>query len=532
MSRISKCRGSLSELPFHFLLKLHFVLLLLLCFASAALSQQVAGSYAITTPEASLFALDPASLNPATARGPIGLIGNPAALASVQGTQFGIALGFAHSDRGQFNLQLLEAVPEFEAVNLRSEFKMEEKGGLAAFGIGRQVGKFVFGFNFMQPRRAAVQMSASGKTNMRFHFDVDEPITAETVPDLPVESIPMLWRIEAQADLELHSKPAEISLSTLPLFFGAAYHLGPLALGAGLKYLRISSNDAVATMTTSLRGTGAIVGTPYGEDPYFGLPWSGTVRAEAQFEDQPFEAQYQLGLKGSRWACTFGSNLNLKVLKLGLTIERGFRDTLEGSYRIRVLHTAGPPIDPNLHDVTLDVSQLPNVEGSASLSLRDFKKDSLVFERTGEVNIGGYSGIAGGLQLLIFGLYAGGEIPSNPPDFGSFYFASYIDLPLFFVPVNLRAGFLQRMDFFYTEEEDIVPYRSIFHLTAGTAIRFGVQRFIPALRQPVELQVGVRSSLLPLAFNQVKDESEGVEDNMLPNLVETLTLGLGLQIVL
>ena len=423
-------------------------------------------------------------------------------------------------------------MPEFDDVTLRSEFKMEEKGGLAAFGIGRQVGKFVLGFSFMQPRRAGVQFSASGKSNMRFHFDVDEPITAETVPDLPVESIPMLWRIEAQADLELRSKPAEISLSTLPLFFGAAYRLGPLALGAGLKYLRISSNDAVATMTASLRGSAAIVGTPYGEDPIFGLPWSGSVRAEAQFEDQPFEATYQFGLKGSRWAFTAGSHLNLKVLKLGLTFERGFRDKLEGSYRIRVLHTSGPPIDANLHNVTVDLSKLPNVEGNANLSLRDFKKDSLVFAGDGQVNIGGYTGIAGGLQLLIFGLYAGAEMPSDSPDFGSFYFAGYIDLPLFFVPVNLRAGFLQRMDFFYTEEEDIVPYRSVFHLTAGTAIRFGVQRFIPALHQPVELQVGVRSSILPLAFNQVKDESEGLKDSVLPNLVETLTLGLGLRIAL
>ena len=52
------------------------------------------------------------------------------------------------------------------------------------------------------------------------------------------------------------------------------------------------------------------------------------------------------------------------------------------------------------------------------------------------------------------------------------------------------------------------------------------------LRQPVELQVGVRSSILPLAFNQVKDESEGLKDSVLPNLVETLTLGLGLRIAL
>jgi hypothetical protein len=88
------------------------------------------------------------------------------------------------------------------------------------------------------------------------------------------------------------------------------------------------------------------------------------------------------------------------------------------------------------------------------------------------------------------------------------------------------------MDFIFTDEEDIVPLRSVFHITAGTAIRFGVQSLIPALRQPVELQVGVRSSIIPLAFNQVKDESEGVEDSKLPSLVDTLTLGFGLRIAL
>ncbi|MDZ7290401.1 MAG: hypothetical protein ONB44_14570 [candidate division KSB1 bacterium] len=502
------------------------------CAASAAWSQEVVGSYVATTPEASLFALNPGYLNPATAQGAIGLITNPAALASVRKTELGFAIGFSHSDRGSFDLQLLDSTKEYEAVNLQSEIEMKERGGLAAFAIGRQVGKFVLGFGFMQPRRAGVRLSASGKTSMQFHFEVNEPITREMVPDLPVASIPMQWQVEAQTDLELFSRPAEIYLSTLPMFFGAAYRWRALSFGVGAKYLHISSSNEVASVTTSLRGTANIVGTPYGVDPITKQPWTGTMRASVQFEDKPFEADYQLGVKGSRWAIMAGSSLDLKLFKLGLTVERGYRDKLEGSYRIRVVHTAGPPVNPDLHDVALDVTKLPRVEGNANLTLRDFEKDSLFFEEAGEVAIGGYTGVAGGLQFLIFGFYAGAEIPRDSPDFGSSYFGGYIDLPALIAPVNIRAGFLQRMDFIYTKEEDVVPLRSVFHLTAGTSIRFGVQRLIPSLHQPVELQVGVRSSIIPAAFNQVKEESEGLEERKLPNLVETLTLGFGLRIAL
>jgi hypothetical protein len=536
MGKIKKCSltllGFLIRLSTAFLLGIGVVLIVIGWTTSAAWGQQAVGSYVATTPEASLFALNPAYLNPAAAQGPIGLITNPAALASVRNTEFGLAFGLSHSDRGRFNMQLVDATQEYESVTVQSEIKMEERGGLAAFGVGRQVGNFALGLGIMQPRQAGVRMSASGKSSMVFHFDVDEPITRETVPDLPVESIPMRWRVDVQTDVDLRSSPAEIYLSTLPVFLGAAYRMGPLSLGVGAKYLRISSSNESATMTASLRGTANIVGTPYGVDSVSGQPWTGTMRAFAQLEDTPFEAEYQLGLEGSRWAIIAGSSLDLKLLKLGFTVERAFRDKLKGSYRIRVVHTAGPPIDPGVSNVTLDVSQLPRVDGNANLSFRDFEKDSISFSNVGELEIGGYTGISGGLQFLIFGFYAGGEIPRNPPDFGSYYFGGYLDLPLFILPVKIRTGLLQRMDFIYTEEEDVVPIRSVLHVTAGASFRIGVRRILPALRQPLELQVGIRSSLLPLAFSQIQDESEGLEDIDLPSLGETLTLGFGLRIAL
>jgi|GEM_PF-2483365 len=530
MHQLLPHRGILTEIKPGIVL-LIIIILLLLCATVAKLhGQHASGSYSITTPEANLFALNPAALNPAAARGIIGMSGNPAALASITGSDFGFAVGFAHSEQGSFDIQILDAIPEFEAVTLHSKFTMEEKGGIALIGIGRRYKNFAVGFTITQPRRAGINFNAGGGATMRLHFDADEPITRETVPDLPVESIPMLWHVETATNLEIHSRPAEISISTLPLYWGAAYKWGRLSLGAGLKYLYITSNDGAASITANLSGSATITGTPYGLDQIFGIPWSGTVQAITQFKDQPFAANYKIGLQGSRWVLTTGVSLNLTFLKLGLVLEHGFKDKLDGAYQIQVRHTSGPPLGLQLSNVSLDLHQLPNVTGSATLELSEFQKDSVVFNGSGHIDLGGYTGISGGLQLWIFGLYVGAEMPASPPDFGAFYFAAYTDIPLYFMPVRLRAGFIQQMDFFFTEEEDVVPYRSAANLTIGTAIRFKVQRYLHYIKQPVELQVGVRSSLLPLAFSQVKEEFAGLNDNKLPNMLKTLTLGFGLQL--
>lgn len=540
MSELKKCLlrllGGLPRFSISSIIKRRCALFILICWPTSGVwGQQVVGSYAATTPEASLFALNPAYLNPATAQGAIGVITNPAALASVHKLEFGFAAGLSRSDRGRFNVQLLEATPEYESLNLDSEIRMEEHGGLSAFGIGWRVGKFALGFGLMQPRRAGIRLAASGKKSMVFHFDVDKPITRDMVSDLPVESIPMRWNIAAQTELELTSNPAEVYISALPVFFGAAYRLGSLSLGIGTKYLALSSSQEEATLKASLQATADIVGTPYGVEPVSGRPWSGSVRALTYIEDIPFAAAYRLGLQGSRWSMIAGSSLNLKMFKLGFTVERGFRDALEGSYRIRMSHTAGPPSDPDLSDVSLDVSRLPHVEGHANLSLRDFQKDSLSLAGMGKLKVGGYTGISAGLQLLFLGVYGGAEIPTDPPDLGAAYFGAYIDLPALLVPARIRAGFLHRTDFFWTEDKDVVPLRSVFHITAGTSIRIGLQRLFPPLRPAsgvVELQVGIRSSLIPLAFSLVEDDVEGMEDISLPKPIETIGLNLGLRFTL
>jgi len=505
-----------------------WTLALMVAVSATGWAQQLVGTYGSTTPEASLFFLNPTYLNPAAAKGVLGLSANPAALAAVKGTEATIAFGQTHTTEGRFRVQILDSTETYDPVFLDSKIGLREYGGLAVVGVAHRIGRITFGMAFQQARRGSLELIAQDTTALSTHFDVAEPITRAHIQDLPVDSIPMHWNVRSKMVLDFDTTPGELAVSVRPIMAGVALRLGVLSIGAGLKYLQIRSSDQLTTVVARVRGAANVIGKPYGVDPRTGLPWTGEVRADVTLDDAPLHARYRFSISGSRWALATGLRLDLRVLKIGLTYERGLRSSVEGAYLFETIWTKGLPAGVDIPQVDLDLTQLPKLSGEAYLNLTKFAKDTVTYQDSGRFTLRGYHGISGGLQLLFLGAYLGGEIPTAAPDIASFYFGTYVNLPLLFLPLWMNAGLLHRSDLMQISEDSLIPIRSVTHLGVGISARLSLQRWIPALKEPVRLGFGLWTSILPLALSLVQDEMEDVEEVQLPRAHETLSFSFGL----
>jgi len=497
-----------------------------------AQAQQLVGTYTSSAPEAALMFLDPGTMNPAVSRGILGLLANPAALHTVQSAEVSLAVSTRQTSTGRFQFEATDSTEYFDAISLDAEAQLHENGGIGTVGLAKRFGALAAGIAVMQPRTSAIQAQAQGLLDLSTHFELDEPLTRNEVPDLPVESIPVRWDVRSQTRVLLQSAPGEISISVRPVIAGLALRLGPLALGGALKYFHITSGGAPISLTARVQGEALITGSPYGLNPLTGQPWGGTLQAAVTMQDTPLRITNRLEVSGSRWAGTLGSTLDLKVLKIGLTFERGLRGTVEGSYEIETIHTTGLPEEVEFTDIAVEVNQQSQVSGNARLDLNQFEKDTLRYAESGSFEVEGYTGFSVGINFLFLGVFAGGEIPSTTFDLGAGYFGAYAELPLVLLPVKVRAGFFHRTDFFRSVEDVDVPLRSVTHVGLGTTLRLPLHRWIGLGKDSSNLSIAARSSLVSLAFESVKEDLGETRKQATPKLGETLALSFGLQLPL
>jgi hypothetical protein len=495
-------------------------------------AQHLTGSYTVTTPEAGLFFLNPAYLNPAVGKGILGLSMNPAALRHVQRFDIAFAMCMPQESDGSFTLQAADTTAIYDPISIESRLELREQGGMAGLGVAARKGRWSFGVAVMQPRITRLSMRIQGTIPITARFTLDHPITRQTIPDLPVEEIPMTWDIQGNMTLRLSGMPAELKLSALPVVAGMACSLGPLTLGAGLTWIRLSSGNDVSRLNTHLDGQAAGTGRPYGNEPLTGLPWSGSMTAEFSLSDDPLSALYTLHVKGDRFSASLGGSLTLGPLALGGSFSHGLPGRVTGAYELTTVHTSDLPIGVEFPAIALDWSKLPEVKGNASLYLSEFQKDTLSFTDSGTLSLGEWNSYAVGLRLSFLGAFVGGELPQKRPDFTSLIAGVYAEFPLPWLPMRLNAGFLSRTDAIVNEKEVIVPYRVVSHIGAGIAVRLPLGRWIGWGDGPSWLRLGVRSSLASMALDIMKKDQKGAKSRSLPPLTETLGISAGLETTL
>ncbi len=509
-----------------------FILLWLQLLSGLVVAQQLVGTYTTSAPEASLFFLNPGYLNPALGKGILGMAANPAALRTVTGRQMGIAFELPQSSDGSFSIKAMDSTDVYAPVYLDTQLELREMGGIAAVGYAQQMGRWCFGVGLMQAQRGGVNLQARGGVVVRTHFEVDQPITKAMVPDLPVDEIPILWNVNTDVSLEFASTPAQLYLSILPIMAGVCYNRGPLSLGLGVKYFHISSSDETARLTSLISGIGTIVGVPYGNDPYTGTPWRGSVTADFTIDDQPFLADYSFNVSGNRFEVSVGGILKLGPFSIGANFANGFRGNIKGSYQITTIQTIGLPEENEIPQVDLNWSNHPQLSGHASLYLANFKKDTTSFQDSGELEVGGYRSYSFGIHFLVLGAFVGGELPQSYPDLASVYAGINIEFPLPFVPVRLNAGLIHRTDAIQSSADYAVPFRVVTHAGIGVAVKFPyLQRWTGLGKQDVWLRFGLRSSLTSLVLKAMEEDvNDNTTNRSLPSVSESLALSLGLEV--
>ena len=493
-------------------------------------AQHITGTYTTSAPEATMFFLNPGYLNPAFGSGALGMYSNPAGLHVVKGNRLSFAYGSSQSSTGQLSFQALDETDFYKPITLDTQFEIKETGGLGAVGFAHQSGNWVWGIAMMQARKGGVSLQAQGSLDLTASFEYDIPITRELYSDLPVEEIPVTWNVDTRGTLEFSSTPAELYLSIQPIMGGFSWQKGHFSLGAGLTYFQLKSSNDTGAIYSQVDGSATITGTPHGIDPKTGLAWHGILGATVNIQDQPLVATYNFDISGQRFAFTVGGMMNYKPLSLGISYTHGFKSTITGSYDITTITTVDLPDKDILSDVELDLELQPELRGHASLTLRDFKKDTLVTKDSGSLNIGGYHAVSVGLHFLIFGAFVGAEVPQTYPDIYSGYFGLYMDFPLPKLPVRFNAGFITRSDGVMNETDFNIPFRVVSHVGAGLAFRLPTHEWFHFGHEHSWLRFGVRSSLTSYAVEILKAEMTETDNEKIPPAFESIAWSIGLSL--
>jgi len=493
-------------------------------------AQQITGSYTTSAPEASLFFLNPGYINPALGNGVLGMQSNPAGLRSVSRRQFSVAFAAPQSSDSRFTFQLIDSNSVYLPFDVNADIQMKEMGGISAIGYAQQHGAWTWGVSMLQPRHGGVTLDAGGIFDINTAFQIDKPITKEMVPDLPVDEIPVTWDVDTKLQVGLHSQPAELYLSVLPIEAAVAVEKGVFALGAGLTYYHISSSSDVGRITSSLQGTASVTGRPFGIDPESNEAWIGEIGADVSFYDEPITALYNFQVSGHRFAVSFGGVMNWGVLSLGANYSHGFKANINGSYDISTIVTAGLPDISSLTNVQLEYSTSPLISGHAKMDLNHFAKDTLSWSNSQLVNMGGYNSFSLGLYFLGLGAFVGADVPQIMPDLLSTYLGAYIDMPLPWLPIRVDAGGIYRSDSFMSDASTVAPIRVTTHIGGGVSIKTPFNRWFKLGDQPGWLRVGVRSSLTSVAMSVIEKQVADPEDESLPNVFENLAMSLALEV--
>lgn len=505
-----------------------FVIFSFFSITDNSVSQHLSGTYTTSAPEASLFFLNPGYLNPAFGSGAFGMFSNPAGLYVVRGNEISIAFTTSYASSANFSLTAVDESSVYEPINIDTQLKIEESGGLAGIGYAREMGKWHFGVALMQARKGGIRLQAQGTIDLETQFDLEEAITREILSDLPVDEIPMTWDVDTQATFTLSSTPAELYLSILPIITGVSYSSKHFSLGAGLTYYNLSSSNQTGQITTYLDSRNSIIGKPHGNDPITGLPWQGQISADVFLHDQPMIAKYQFDVSGNRFALSLGGMMNYKLLSLGVTYQNGFRATINGHYNLSSITSSDLPTDNLLSDVNIDFSAAPTLSGHASLDISNFAKDTLNTYDSGDIQVGGYQSFSLGAHFLIFGLFGGAEIPKSFPDIYTIFFGLYTDFPIPKTPVRLNFGFIHRSDGFADKSSYSVPYRISTHLGGGIAFQLPLNEWINFGEYKSWVRIGIRSSLTSYALNIIDIEASESDRKKLPSPFESMAFSMGM----
>jgi len=481
-------------------------------------SSKLEAHLTFTSPDLNLYFLDPGFLDLNQSHGSVGMMNNPAGLGKTRILDIFVAGSMTRSYKTDLDLKLADSSQLTGQIKVPAVLNLKDQGGLDYVGVAGKAGPFGIGL-CLQGNYGFEAGIDQGQVDVtqRFEYSYQDTIPSGTVISglpLPVD-VPINWRVAATGTVSLTSG-GTAQFTNRPLFVGMGTRWGPFNVGIGAKRTTI---EAVALLDLkfsdridSLRGM---------VDDSSGTITLDSIRVNSPFDDSIFFDRFSCELTGDRYSIVLGANMEIPILKMGLSIEQGLPYKLDGWY----FNKAGLPYgQPSLNGVDLTgltydpVGQ--SIHGSASLDLGgvEFKHKSA--SDTGTIDMPATTSIRASLGLKFWGFRLGlnggmDMLEKKFPSLGTAYASAGTSLNI--KVVNLRLGVAGRWPYVSLEENKLVSTPPTLMLGAGAGVPLPFGELMTSAR------INLTNGLLKVA-NMEKEAQKKF------NPLETVALGAGLRL--
>jgi hypothetical protein len=443
--------------------------------SAQTLSTQMEAHIAMSTPELNLYFLDLGFLDLNLAHGSVGMMNNPGGLGRTGIMDVTVAGSLSKDVGMSTDIKLMDSTEVTGELKIPSYLTLTDQGGFDYVGVAGKMGPFGVGIAYQRSFAVEVGLDqADLDISQRFNYAYDYILTSDANGTLPGGlAVPVTFNVSAVTNVHLKGS-GEARISNQPIFVGAGTKYGPINMGMGVKVTRI---EALANTSLKLSGSidslrGELDSTNTGGPSVI----FDNVDIYAPFGDSIFYSKFSSDLQGTQYSLVLGGNMELPIVKLGMSLEMGMPYKLSGYY----FNNSGlPEGQPELDSISVSNLQFDTLTqtftGDVKLNLGGVEYARKTAADTGEIELPGVTSLKASLGLKLWGLRVGVNggmdmLTGEWPMIGNAY--ASVGTSLSVKRTSLRLGLASRWQYLALEDDKLYSSAPMVILGAGVGIPF------------------------------------------------------------
>lgn len=444
--------------------------------SAQTLSTQMEAHIAMSTPELNLYFLDLGFLDLNLAHGSVGMMNNPGGLGQTGIMDVTVAGSLSKDVSMSTDIKLMDSTEVTGELKIPTNLTLTDQGGLDYVGVAGKMGPFGVGIAYQRSFAVEVGLDqADMDITQKFNYVYKDTLDSDASGPLPGGiQIPVTYNVSAVTSIRLKGS-GQARISNQPIFVGAGTKYGPFNMGMGVKVTKI---EAIANTYLNLSGDiDSLKGTLDG--PLTSLTTNDTITFDnitvnTPFADSVFYDKFSSNLTGTQYSLIIGGNMELPIVKLGMSMELGMPYKLSGFY----YNNAGLPSgQPELENV--DVSNLhfsgDSLTGGIGLDIGGVEYNRKTAADTGEIELPGVTSLKASLGFKLWGLRIGATggmdmMTGEWPMIGNAY--ASLGTSLSIKRTSLRLGLASRWQYLALEDDKLYSSAPMVILGAGVGIPF------------------------------------------------------------
>ena len=363
----------------------------------------------MSTPDLNLYFLDHGFLDIVQAHGAVGMMVNPAGLERTQGLDVFVAGSFSKDVSSDFKIKVIDSSEVSPSISVPTTVILTDMGGLDYVGVAGKAGPFGLGIAFQRGSGMEIGLD-SGSVEISQDFSYEYPYLLTTSDSIQsfdstyyfTDSVAVNWKISGTGTVTMGGL-GNAKIMNTPVFLGSGTKFGPFKVGMGVKVTKMTATgDFSINAKGSIQNLSGIV-----NDTLSGVAFD-TVRVHSSFDSTIFYDNFRCELSGTQVSMVLSANMEIPILKAGLSIEKGMPYTLTGSY----YNSAGLPIgQPRLDSVGVSSLVYDSVShtmrGTADIYLGGIEYNYKTGHQEGGIDFPGMLSVKASLGLKFWGFRLG-----------------------------------------------------------------------------------------------------------------------------